>query len=108
MGRYISEVSFSPQAVDAIIKNPLNRAEAVTPLFEAAGGKLIEYYFGVGQDSVFVIYELPDEIALQALTMAVFAGGAITSFKSTQIITSAEAVEAMKKAADIAYQPPSA
>ena len=108
MSRYISEITFAGQAVDAFIKNPHNRGEAVTPLFEAAGGKLIEYYFGVGQDNVFVIYELPDDIALEALIMAVLAGGAVTSAKTTAIITSAEAVEAMKKAAEITYNPPSA
>ena len=58
--------------------------------------------------AVFVIYELPDDIAVEALIMAVLAGGAVTSAKTTAIITSAEAVEAMKKAAEIIYNPPSA
>lgn len=48
MSRYISEITLAPQAVDAMIKNPHIRADAIAPLFESAGGKLIEYYFGVG------------------------------------------------------------
>jgi hypothetical protein len=44
---------------------------------------------------------------MEAITLAVFAGGAVTSMKSTVILTTAEAVEAMKKAADLGYKPPS-
>ena len=45
--------------------------------------------------------------ALEALDMAVLAGGAVTSLKNTALLTGAEAVEAMKKGASIAYKPPS-
>ena len=108
MTRYLSEISLSPQALDAFIKNPSNRAEAVRPMFESVGGTLVEYYFGVGQGKVYVIYELPDDTSLAALSMAVLAGGAGTSFKTTAIITAAEAVDVMKQAGEIAYTPPSA
>jgi len=44
---------------------------------------------------------------VEALTMAVLASGAVASIKCTGILTSAEAVEAMKAAGNVGYRPPS-
>ena len=108
MTRYLIEATIAPHSFEAYLKDPQDRAEALGPVVEALGGKLIAAYFGVGQNKVYGIAEYPDDITLEAATMAMLAAGVSTSIKSTPIITSAEAVEAMKKAADIAYQPPSA
>lgn len=108
MARYLFEANLTAQAVDALIKNPHDRAEGIGPMIEAMGGKLDAYYFAAGQGTIYVIYHLPDEVSLEALSMVVLAGGAVTSFKTTPVLTSAEAVEAMKKAATILYKPPSA
>jgi uncharacterized protein with GYD domain len=107
MVRYLFEMQISPQAVDTLIKNPNDRAKVMRPLFEALGGKLEEYYMAAGANTVYVVGYLPDEVTLLAINMATFAGGALTSTKATPILTAAEAVEGMKKAADIAYKPPS-
>jgi uncharacterized protein with GYD domain len=91
----------------AVVQNPQNRAEAVRPIFEAAGGRLHEYYVAVGENTAYLIADIPDHVSVAALTTAVHAGGAVTSIRSTAILTAAEAVEAMKKAAEIGYRPPS-
>ncbi len=106
MPRFISELNLTPEAVDGLIKNPQDRAEAVRPMMEAFGGNLVEYYFGVGQGNVIVIYDLPDADSLQALSLTVIAGGTTTNFRTQRIITSAEAVEGIKKAGDVNYRPP--
>jgi uncharacterized protein with GYD domain len=107
MARYLVEVGVTPQAFQAFVKNPQDRAQAIRPIVESLGGTLEEYYFGVGQSTVYLLAQLPDEVSVEALTMAVMASGAITSIKSTAILTAAEAVEAMKKASDVGYRPPS-
>jgi hypothetical protein len=56
---------------------------------------------------VYVLAQIPNEVSVEALTMATLAGGAVTSVKSTAILTAAEAVEAMQKASTLGYQPPS-
>ena len=106
MTRYLSEATLTPQAFAAYIKNPQDRAQAFRPLYEAVGGKLEAYYFAVGQNTVYTVSQMPDEIAVEALAIAVMAGGAITSIKATAILTATEAIEAMKKAGSIAYKPP--
>ncbi len=107
MARYLFEIGIAPQVFATMINNPHDRAEATRPMFEALGGTLEEYYFAVGESTTYVMAQIPDEVSLEALTMAVLAGGAITSIKSTTILTAAEAVVAMKKAGDIVYKSPS-
>lgn len=108
MTRYLVEMAVAPQTFDALIKNPHDRLQATRPAVEALGGTAEAYYFVVGQHIIYCVIQLPDEVALEALTMAVFAGGAVTSFNAKPILTSAEAVEAMEKARDTLYKPPSA
>jgi uncharacterized protein with GYD domain len=105
MARYLFEVSVVPQAFATLITNPQDRAQANRPLFEAVGGTLEAYYFAVGQSLFYLVAEIPDEASVGALTMAILAGGAVASVKSTAILTAAEAVEAMRKAATLGYRP---
>ena len=108
MTRYLFEFQLTPQAFAALMKAPQDRAQALRPLTEAAGGKLEGYYFAVGSSTAYVLGYYPDEVTAEAAAMIVLAGGAVASIKGTAILTSAEAVEAMKKAAKLAYKPPSA
>ncbi len=107
MARYLLEVGIVPNMFNALIQNPQDRAQANRPVFEAVGGKLQEYYFAVGHNTVYVVAEMPDEVSVEALTMAVLAGGTVTSIKATAILTAAEAMAAMKQAGTLGYRPPS-
>ena len=106
MPRFISELTFTPASAQGFINNPHDRAETIGPLMESLGGKLIDYYFTVGNGTVFVIYELPDADAVQAVSLRVVADGVVSDFKTQRVLTSAEAVEGMKKAAAINYNTP--
>ena len=108
MARYLYEVGLKPEAFAALIKDPEDRAKALSPVFEAMGGRLEHYYFAVGHSTVYAIAQLPDEVSVHALTAAVLAGGAVTSSKVTALLSSSEAIEALKKAAKAGYAPPSA
>jgi hypothetical protein len=89
-----------------MLKNPGNRAEVLGPMIEAVGGKLEHYYFEVGGNTGYMVAEYPDHESLDVITAAVFAGGAVTSIKSTAIITAEEGVDIYKKAASVVYRPP--
>lgn len=107
MPRYLMELETAREPWATVLKNPQNRADAVRPVFEAAGGDLVEYYFTAGGNTAYIIAEFPDGEALSAVSAAIMAGGAVASMKSTGIFTADEAVEIQKKAASIAYRPPS-
>ena len=48
MPRYLHTFSYSKEAVKGLVSKPENRIEAVRPLIEAAGGKLIDAYYTLG------------------------------------------------------------
>jgi uncharacterized protein with GYD domain len=106
MALYAQQISYMPQAWAALLKAPENRLEIVQQVVEGLGGKLLDGWFSFGEYDVLVICELPDTISAAALSMAVSAGGAIKSVKTTPLISFDEGLDAMRKAAETAYTPP--
>lgn len=103
---YLVQASYSSQATAAMIKNPQDRAAAVKPMIEQMGGKLHGLWLAFGEYDVVAIAELPDNVSAAALSMAIGASGALGSYRTTPLITTGEAMEAMKKAGTAGYQPP--
>jgi uncharacterized protein with GYD domain len=65
----------------------------------------VVYCFG---DFDFVlITDVPDNESMTAISLAVAAGGAVKSSRTTPLMTGVQAVKAMKKVADVAkvYRP---
>lgn len=104
MPHYLIQVSYNESALQALVKNPQDRTEAVRPAVESLGGKIKESYFAFGDYDVVVITEMPDNVAASALSIAFAAGGACKTVKTTPLMTSAEAVEAFKKASRTGYR----
>ena len=107
MALYMFEAAFTSDAWATLAKNPQDRTEAVRTLLQGIGGKLISYYFAFGDYDVVVLAELPDNGAAAATAIAVAAGGAIRAVKTTPLLSVQEGVEAMRKAGEVNYRPPS-
>ena len=103
---YLIQASYASQATAAMIKNPQDRAAAVRPMIERMGGKLHGLWLSFGEYDVVAITELPDNVSATSLSMAIGASGSISGFRTTPLLTAAEATEAMKKAGGAGYQPP--
>lgn len=106
MAYYLVQASYTPQAIAAMVKKPQDRAAAVRPIIEKAGGKLHGLWFTFGDTDIVAIAEMPNNVSAAALSMAIGASGAMSSYRSTPLLTSGEAVEAMQQAAAVSYQPP--
>ena len=106
MARYMIQASYTTQGISDLIKNPQDRAAAVRPLIEGLGGKLESFDYALGDYDAVLIAELPDNVSMVAISMAVGASGAIRSLKTTVLIPVNEAVEAMRKAGTLGYRPP--
>ncbi len=106
MARYLIQVSYTTQGISDLVKNPQDRAAAVRPLLEGLGGKLESFDYAFGDYDAVLIAELPDNVSMVALSMAVSASGAVGSLKTTALIPMNEAVEAMRKAGTVGYRPP--
>jgi len=111
---WVSYGKVSKEAIQGMIANPQNRAEAVGKLLEAYGGKLISYHLLLNGDiDFFIVSDIPDEkIADITLVnaMLVRASGAIESIATVPAIRAEDAVPPMQKAQQMAsamaYQAP--
>ncbi len=106
MAFYLVQASYSTQASAAMIKNPQDRAAAVKPVIERIGGKMHGLWLAFGEYDVVLIAEMPDNVSAAAVAMAVGSSGGISAYRTTPLLTSAEAMQAMKKASGVGYQAP--
>jgi uncharacterized protein with GYD domain len=99
---YILQGRYSQEAIQGMIAKPEDRAEAVTALAKAAGGKMVAYYVTFGDHDFCVIIEStkPHTDTMAALFAAAGAGG-ITGLTTTVGVTSKEAMKAMRGAKKI-------
>jgi len=104
MPHYLVQVAYSPEGWEALVKEPQDRIEAVRPAVERLGGKINDAYFSFGDHDVVIIAELPDNVSAAAIAIAFAGGGACKAVHTTPLLTSAEAVEAMKKANQSGYR----
>jgi uncharacterized protein with GYD domain len=104
MAHYLAQVAYAPEGWQALVKNPQNRIEAVRPAIEKLGGKIETAYFAFGEYDVVLIFQMADNVNAAAIAMAFAAGGACKAVKTTPLLTTAEALEAMKKASTAGYR----
>ncbi len=107
MRRYLLRLSASADTWEGMIKNPSNRLDANRAVVESMGGKLEGYYFVVGENEIVEIIDMPDDVSMEAITIAILASGAVISIKASTLLTAEEAMEAMRRAGDVGYRPPS-
>jgi uncharacterized protein with GYD domain len=106
MPYYLLQIAYTPQAWSTMVKNPQDRISTVRPVIESMGGKLHSGYLSFGEYDLVAITEYPENVSAAAFAIAAAAGGAIKSLKTTPLMTTAEGVEAMRKAQGVAYRPP--
>ena len=106
MAHYLLQVTYAPEAWAALVDEPHSRTEAVQPAVEQLKGRVHSTWLAFGEYDVISILELPDNVRAAAISMAISAGGAVKAIKTTPLMTWEEGVEAMREAAQAAYQPP--
>ena len=106
MPYYLFRGSYTAQAWASLVKKPQNRTEVVRSAVESLGGTLEGAWLAFGQEDVVAICKMPDNVSAAAFSLAVAAGGALKSSKTTPLLTFEEGVEAVKKAAKSSYRPP--
>src|SRR5260370_41211245 len=105
MPLYMTQFAYTSEAWAALVKNPQNREEVLRALIEKLGGRLVTFYYAFGEyDGVFVS-EVPDETTVTAAILAAISPGHVKAVKTTVLLTTAQAMEAMRKAGTTSYQP---
>ena len=101
MPRYLHTFSYSKEVVKGLVSKPENR-------IEAAGGKLIDAYYTLGDSDGIIITEFPADVDALTVSMAVGSTGAIADISTTTLIQIDDAVKAAEKAGMLtgAYRAP--
>jgi uncharacterized protein with GYD domain len=105
MPLYLTQVAYTQESWQALIKNPQDRIDAIRPAIKKLGGKIISGYFAFGDYDIVAITEMPDAISAAAIAIAFAAGGSCKAVKTTPLLSTAEGVDALKKAATTGYRP---
>ncbi len=106
MARYLTQVSYTSEAMSHLINNPQDRGAVIRDLIQRLGGRVETYDFCFGDFHLVTIVEFPDNESVEAIVMAVYASGAIKDFKITVLLSMEEAVRAMTRAHAAGYTPP--
>ncbi len=106
MTHYMIQAAYTPQAWAVLLKNPHDRVQALKPVLDRLGGKVESSYYTFGDYDVIAIVQMPANADMAAFSMAAAAGGAVKSLKTTPLLTTAEGLDAMRKAAASGYTPP--
>ena len=110
MPHYLVQWKYKISAIDVMVEAPQDRAASVRPAVEAFEGKLVGFYFSLGEYDGVAILDMPSKEAMTAFIMTVLREGALDEVKTTSLLTSEESVEAMKMGhkARSGYAPPQA
>ena len=106
MQSYLVQVSYTPEAWAAMVKDPQNRLEAVRPAVEKLGGKFDHAWLAFGDYDLIGIIHMPENVDAAAFAISVAAGGGCKAFKTTPLLGLEEGIEAMRRAQGSGYRRP--
>ena len=108
MAYYMVQAAYTAEAIAAMAKKPEDRAAAIGPVIEKLGGKLEGFWFCFGDYDVVGISQMPDNVSAAAFSFAVSQSGKLRAVKTTPLMTTGEAMKALKKAGGAGYLAPGA
>jgi uncharacterized protein with GYD domain len=85
-----------PETLAKLLAAPEDRAVAIAPLFRSLGGELLGYWYVLGGVEVYVMFELPDDVAATGMSARVASSGAFASPTCTRLMTVQETLAAQR------------
>ena len=103
---YLTRFSYTSETWAKLMKNPEDRRAAAKQYIESVGGKLHGFWYAFGDHDGYNLWEAPDNVSMAATAIAISAGGALSSFHTTPLLTVEETLAALQKAGTIKYRSP--
>ena len=104
MTLYMYQASYTAKSMAAQLTEPHDPMEAIGPVLEELGAKVLVAGFPFGEYDVLVVYEAPDDTAAASLALAIAAGGAVKAAKTTKLLSSQEWIASLTGAQKVAPQ----
>jgi uncharacterized protein with GYD domain len=108
MPLYLSKFSYTPETWARLIANPEDRRKAAQKYIESVGGKLHGFWYAFGTHDGYNLWEAPDNVSMAAVALAITAGGALSAFETTVLMTVDETIAALGKVKEVGYRAPGA
>jgi uncharacterized protein with GYD domain len=105
MPHYLLQASYTSKTLQALVKSPQNRTDVLRSAVEHLGGKLVGNWSAFGDYDTILIVEMPTSVDAAAIAIAAAAGGSCKAVKTTPLLTTEEAVEAIKREGSTGYKP---
>ena len=100
MPKYLSRTSYTAEGLKGLLKDGgSKRKKAMEQMAESLGGKLEAYYYAFGDDDLYAIWDVPDNVNVAAASLMVNASGAAKT-KITVLLTPEEIDRAAKMSVD--------
>ena len=108
MAHFLIEVGYTPQAWSSQIDSQANVVDRITPAVTAANGHIECLYYAFGDSDLVGIIDFPSQEDAAAFALAVTSSGALRSYKTTPLLTVAQGMVSMRRAAATRskYTPP--
>ena len=104
MAKFLFQASYTREGLQGLLKDGgTRRREAAEQLLAGVGGSLEAFYYGFGDNDLYIIADLPDDAAATAASLTIGASGA-GSVKTTVLLTPETVDEAVGRTID--YSPP--
>jgi uncharacterized protein with GYD domain len=106
MPLYLTRFNYTPETWARLIAKPEDRRVAAKHYIESVGGKLHGFWYALGEYDAYTLWEAPDNVSMAAVALAISAGGALSSFETTALLSVEEILLSLDKARSIKYVPP--
>jgi uncharacterized protein with GYD domain len=104
MPKYLISGSHTAEGLKGLQKDKASgRRRAVTAAIESLGGKVEALYYALGEDDVYLVVDLPDNVAAAAIGVTASATGLVRT-RTTALLTVEEVDAALAKSPG--YRPP--
>ena len=106
MPKYLWQASYTAEGTKGLLREGgTSRRKNLEKLVQGQGGRLEAFYYAFGDEDVYVIAELPDNVTASAISLNICASGAVR-VKTVVLLNTEEVDEAAKKT--VQYRPPGA
>jgi uncharacterized protein with GYD domain len=105
MASFLVQVSYTPEALSALIAKPQNRSAVVKKAVENLGGTFNGSWLSFGDYDLVLFIDMPNNVSAAALALAAAAGGSLKAIKTTPLLTIDQAMAALRKAGKSGYKP---
>jgi uncharacterized protein with GYD domain len=104
MPKYLFQATYIGEGLKGLLtEGGSKRRETVEQTLKGMGGTLEAFYYAFGEDDVFAIVDLPDNVSTAAFALTANRSGAVR-VKTTVLLTPEEVDQVTKKSID--YRPP--